>query len=117
MAHGKYNHSFRELLANSFEKQRWMDITYLMKTGCEKCFALGICGGGCLYNIFINTGTLHGKDEDFCSQTRGLLHWAIEDIVLHAEKRKSLEEDGFIAVTSQDRKALMPAQKNPAYDR
>lgn len=117
MAHGKFNHSFRKKLADSFEKQRWMDINYLMETGCDQCFALGICGGGCLYNIFISTGRLHGKDKEFCSQCRGLVYWAIEDIAKHAEKRKSLEEEGFIAVTSQDRRALMPALKNPAYDR
>jgi len=51
----------------------------LLMPECKKCPALGICGGGCIYNRFVKGGKIGKQDPYFCDFVKGLLkHFIIE---------------------------------------
>jgi len=47
---------------------------------CKTCPALGVCGGGCMYNRFVKNGTLKKPDTYYCKFIKGLLEWAIGEL-------------------------------------
>ena len=47
---------------------------------CKKCPALGICGGGCIYNRFVKGGKVDKQDKYFCEFMRKLLKHFIYEL-------------------------------------
>jgi len=45
----------------------------LLNPQCRRCPALGICGGGCIYNRFVKNGKFESTDEFFCEFMKKLL--------------------------------------------
>ena len=58
----------------------WCHRTPIFMEECLDCTALSICGGGCPFNAFINTGSIWGKDERFCEHAKATLDWLIWDL-------------------------------------
>lgn len=58
----------------------WNHRSPVFMDECEECPAIAICGGGCPYNAFINTGSIWGKDERFCIHATAALNWLIWDL-------------------------------------
>jgi len=46
---------------------KWLEIGTLKNKDCMKCPAIGICGGGCAYDIYVKTGRLGIKENYFCT--------------------------------------------------
>ncbi len=46
---------------------KWLEIGTLKNKDCMRCPALGICGGGCAYDIYVKTGKLGIKEDYFCT--------------------------------------------------
>ncbi len=46
---------------------KWLEIGTLKNKDCMRCPALGICGGGCAYDIYVKTGQLGIKEDYFCA--------------------------------------------------
>jgi uncharacterized protein len=47
---------------------------------CQKCIALGICGGGCPYNARHKKGSIWDLDERFCVHAKKVLDYLIWDV-------------------------------------
>jgi len=47
---------------------------------CDNCVAIGICGGGCPYQAYINKGSIWELDERMCQHNKIFLEWAIWDV-------------------------------------
>lgn len=52
----------------------------LMMPKCKNCPALGICGGGCIFNRYVKTGKISEPDKYFCSFMRKLLEHFIKEL-------------------------------------
>ena len=46
---------------------KWLEMGTLKNKDCMKCPAIGICGGGCAYDIYVKTGQLGIKEDYFCT--------------------------------------------------
>lgn len=62
---------------NSFET--WANRSQLNNPDCKDCAAILLCGGGCAYNSFINTGNLNSKDTQICTHTKMLIDYVLEE--------------------------------------
>lgn len=58
----------------------WADRTPINMEECQKCVALGICGGGCALTAKKNKGGLMDLDERFCVHAKMTLNWMIWDL-------------------------------------
>tara|TARA_Y100000310_G_C20663053_1_gene805873 strand:- start:804 stop:2084 length:1281 start_codon:yes stop_codon:yes gene_type:complete len=57
---------------------------------CLDCEAIGICGGGCPYNSYINKGSIWELDERMCIHNKKFLKWLLEDLYSsHIKDEKS----------------------------
>lgn len=62
---------------------------------CEKCPYISLCGGGCIYNSFVSSGSIWEKDPQVCAYMREMVDW-----ILHEVWRDTCEQeegDGNIA--------------------
>ncbi len=60
--------------------QEWKFRSPLHQKQCYSCIAIGICGGGCLYNAELTTGTIWGLDETFCIHSQGTVNYLIKKL-------------------------------------
>jgi len=58
----------------------WSKRSPLNMPECQKCIALGICGGGCPFQAEIATGSIWGLDERFCIHAKMTLEWLLWDL-------------------------------------
>ena len=65
---GKYQIPIKDNLKVQEEPlfYKWLEIGTLMNKDCMRCPAIGICGGGCAYDIYVKTGKLGIKEDYFC---------------------------------------------------
>jgi sulfatase maturation enzyme AslB (radical SAM superfamily) len=54
-----------------------------------RCAAIGICGGGCAYDIYVKTGQLGIKEDYFCTFQNKILKLLISyNFLLESQKNK-----------------------------
>jgi uncharacterized protein len=61
----------------------WSKRSPLNMPQCASCFALGLCGGGCPYQAFIDRGSIWELDARHCTYARDVLLWLIHDTYRH----------------------------------
>lgn len=66
--------------------KKWSGRSPVFMDQCLSCQAVAICGGGCPYNAFLNTGSIFGKDERFCIHALTTLHWLLWDLYENTAK-------------------------------
>lgn len=59
----------------------WVNRYPLKMDDCTDCEALGVCGGGCPYNAYINTGSIQNLDERMCTHNKKFLNWVLWDVI------------------------------------
>ena len=79
-------------ILDSKEIQMWNDRYPLNMKECLFCPAIGICGGGCVFNAEILEGNINERDKPFCVHTIKSLNWLLKKSI--QEKLKT--EDVFI---------------------
>lgn len=60
--------------------QEWRSRSPLNMRECQKCVALGICGGGCPYNAEVRKGSIWDLDESFCGFAQSLIALFIKEV-------------------------------------
>ena len=60
--------------------QEWRKRSPLNMRQCQKCIALGICGGGCPYNAESRKGSIWEIDEVFCSFACSLVTFLVKEV-------------------------------------
>lgn len=58
----------------------WKRRTPLLMAECQNCECVGICGGGCAYAAEYNHGSIYSLDERFCTHSKIVLDWLINDL-------------------------------------
>jgi len=58
----------------------WKDRYAINMDECLDCEALGICGGGCPYNSYVNKGSIWEVDERICDHNKTFLNWLLWDL-------------------------------------
>jgi uncharacterized protein len=64
----------------------WLHRFPLNMEKCAGCFAIAVCGGGCLYASFVNDGSIWEVDERVCHQATQILEWMLWDTYDHIDK-------------------------------
>ena len=73
------------------DRNDWKMRVPLTNRECYSCPAVSICGGGCPYDAFCETGNICKKDSRRCLQSRKMVKWLCNDLF------QILEENGRIA--------------------
>jgi len=60
--------------------KEWSMRSPLNMPQCQKCPALGICGGGCPFQSEIEKGSIWALDDRFCVHAKMTLEWLIWDL-------------------------------------
>ncbi len=88
---GKYQIPIKEDLKIQEEPlfHKWLEIGTLKNKDCMQCAAIGICGGGCAYDIYVKTGQLGIKEDYFCTFQNEILKLLISyNFLLESHKNK-----------------------------
>lgn len=72
--------------------KQWADKQPINMDECKYCPAIGICGGGCVFNVKIKFGGLMKRDKSFCVHTHKILDW----LLIKSIKEKLNTEDIYI---------------------
>lgn len=57
--------------------EQFSGLAPVFRDECLKCPCVALCGGGCLYDAFAETGSLTGVREKRCEYERKLLDWML----------------------------------------
>lgn len=68
----------------------WAKRHPLNTPDCIYCPALGICGGGCIFNAEILTGDLTKRDKSFCVHTLKILNWLLTNAIKQELKNEDI---------------------------
>jgi uncharacterized protein len=88
---GKYQIPIKDDLKIQEEPlfHEWLEIGTLKNKDCMRCAAIGICGGGCAYDIYVKTGQLGIKEDYFCTFQNEILKLLISyNFLLESQKNK-----------------------------
>lgn len=56
---------------------KWVKRYPLNNKECKNCPAIGVCGGGCIFNAEVNYGDINMRDKAFCIHTNKILNWML----------------------------------------
>ena len=96
LCHGFYNNSdffpldifsSTEEIKNNKVFLEWSKRTPFNMEECYPCEAIGICGGGCPYNVYLERGDIWGLDKFNCIHVKDALEWMIWDLYKIMEPR------------------------------
>ncbi|MEW8624331.1 MAG: radical SAM protein [Candidatus Thiodiazotropha sp.] len=74
-------------LSSREELKEWAEYTPILDDGCQNCPAIAICGGGCKYNVHLNSTKRNWKnrDLDFCKSNVKWMEWLASDLLSNLE--------------------------------
>ncbi|MBI4778602.1 radical SAM protein [Candidatus Desantisbacteria bacterium] len=98
-------HLTPENIINHTETIDWNKRHPYNINSCMSCPAISICGGGCPYDAFLETGSIHNPEQRSCYLSNHLLEWAIWDIY----KRVDMSQ-GFAVPTREQRQGILPEE-------
>ncbi len=88
---GKYQIPLKEDLNVQDEPlfYNWLEMGTLKNKECMRCPAIGICGGGCAYDIYVKTGQLGIKEDYFCAFQNEILKLLISyNFLMESQKNR-----------------------------
>ena len=60
----------------------WFNSNAFSMPECESCLGIGICGGGCTYNRYIqNKGDINLPDKSYCEYINTVIEWMINELI------------------------------------
>ena len=76
----------------------WHQRSPLDRPSCTSCLARSICGAGCPYDAFLETGTIDSPESRSCRINKRLVEWFVDSVYA------GLPEDGPVLVPSMERR-------------
>lgn len=67
-------------LMNCVGREEWTNRIPLTKKECYVCPAISICGGGCPYDAYCESGSICNKDERRCIQSKDMVEWLVKEL-------------------------------------
>ncbi|MBU0699804.1 radical SAM protein [bacterium] len=105
------NHPSPEDIINHSETMDWNNRYPYNINGCLACSAISICGGGCPYDAFLKTGSIHNPEQRSCYLSKHLLEWAIWDIYKRVDMSQVTEGlPRFAVPTREQRRGILPRE-------
>jgi len=87
--------------------RQWASRTPLVNPECKNCPALTVCGGGCGYNAFVASGDFRNVDTKVCETSKGLLEWAIIEVMALPEISDRALSQGVTMVSRDEKKKIL----------
>lgn len=92
---------------NAVVLSRWRQRSPIYYEHCDGCSARGMCGNGCAYDAFVNTGDEMQVDVRSCNYTKRFNELILSDLFQLAGGRSKADREGFFMVEQSDRDLLM----------
>ena len=89
---GNINSSTAQEIIESPILRKWSLRSPINRSECLNCPALGICGGGCIFNSECNYGDILHRNKAFCIHTLMSLDWLINKSI----KKKLNDENVYV---------------------
>lgn len=84
----------------------WKELSPVNNADCLPCPALTICGGGCRYDAYYQSGRIDSLDLYRCKQAKLILEWLIWDLYDHLNRRIG-KDYSLIVPKDGERKLLL----------
>jgi len=85
---GKYNNKTNKFEIDTLKFRKFRNIEVDSFEECKNCFAKYICGSGCPYRNFTQTGSFQKVDKWMCNIKKELIHDAIIRIYKSSKEKK-----------------------------
>lgn len=92
-------------LVNCVGREEWKNRIPLTKIECYDCPAISVCGGGCPYDAYCESGNICNKDKRRCLQSRYMIEWLIRELFSLLKESNKICEEIYIP-DSSERKLL-----------
>lgn len=92
-------------LMNCTGRDDWKNRIPLTKRECYVCPAISVCGGGCPYDAYCESGSICSKDRRRCMQSKDMINWLIKELFYLLKENRKLRGGIYIPKNS-DRKLL-----------
>ncbi|MDR1467300.1 MAG: radical SAM protein [Oscillospiraceae bacterium] len=86
--------------------RQWSLRTQFNFPKCSECEAISLCGGGCVYNAFLQNNDIMSPDHRVCSHSKYGLEWCIWKLFDDIVGKKILEISDIIVPDIEMRRAL-----------
>ena len=84
----------------------WSSRTQFFFPNCSTCAAISLCGGGCVYNAFLQNKDIMKPDYRVCSHSKYGLEWCIWKLFDDIDGEKLLKSSNVVVPSIKMRRAL-----------
>lgn len=102
--------SEKEYLSTNFEEnelfKRWSCRTQFNFDKCRDCEAISLCGGGCVYNAWLQSGKQMTPDDRICIHSKLALEWCIWDLFELAKGNREVDRKRIFVPSVESRKLI-----------
>lgn len=92
-------------LISCLGRKDWMNRIPLTKRSCYMCPAISVCGGGCPYDAFCESGSVCNKDERRCMQSKDMIKWLVKELFFLIKEKGEINND--IHIPNNAERALL----------
>lgn len=101
-----YEEYIKNGISNNKIIKQWSLRTQFNFPKCASCEAISLCGGGCVYNAFLQNSDIMSPDYRICSHSKYALEWCIWKLFEDINGRKILENQEVIVPNIEMRRKL-----------
>lgn len=87
-------------------RRDWQWRTPLIMKECYSCPAISICGGGCPYDAYCESGNICNKDKRRCYQSKEMIKWLCIDLFYVLQENHKIKGQNVFIPTEEERKLL-----------
>lgn len=87
-------------------RRDWQRRTPLIMKECYSCPAISICGGGCPYDAYCESGNICNKDKRRCYQSKEMIRWLCIDLFHVLQENHKIKDQNVFIPTEEERKLL-----------
>ena len=107
MEDGKYFYDMENFKLESCDgRSDWKMRVPLTKEECYSCPAISICGGGCPYDAYCESGDVRMKDNRRCQQSQDMIGWLCNDLFEILKKDESIVGQDIYEPSLEERRRL-----------
>lgn len=99
-----------EFLSTDFQQNRiiknWSNRTQFKFENCQKCEAISLCGGGCVYNAWLQNGDIMSPDYRICTHSKYALEWCIWELFRMSKGKEIIKKKHIFVPNVKMRKLI-----------
>lgn len=86
--------------------KEWSNRTQFQFEMCRKCEAISLCGGGCVYNAWLQNGNMNAPDYRICTHSKVALEWCIWELFNIAHGKEIIHKERVFVPNEKQRKLI-----------